>query len=48
MDEIFKIANDITILRDGQWIASSPASEYTPEKLIALMVGREIKNIFPK
>jgi inositol transport system ATP-binding protein len=48
MDEIFKIADDITIVRDGKWVDSGPASNYTPDKLVSLMVGREIDNIFPK
>ena len=48
MDEIFRIADEITIIRDGQWIESGPASEYTPDKLIARMVGREITSVFPK
>jgi inositol transport system ATP-binding protein len=48
MDEIFRIADDITILRDGKWVDSGPASNYNPEKLVSLMVGREINNIFPK
>jgi inositol transport system ATP-binding protein len=48
MDEVFKIADDITILRDGQWVESGPASDYTPDTLVSLMVGREISNIFPK
>ncbi|MDR1100226.1 MAG: sugar ABC transporter ATP-binding protein, partial [Treponema sp.] len=48
MDEIFKIADDITILRDGKWVDSGPAADFTPDKLISLMVGREITNLFPK
>ena len=48
MDEIFKIADEITIIRDGQWIESGPASDYNPDKLVARMVGREITNVFPK
>lgn len=48
MDEIFRIADEITIIRDGQWIETGPASEYTPDKLVARMVGREITNVFPK
>jgi inositol transport system ATP-binding protein len=48
MDEIFKIADDITIIRDGKWIESGPAPDYNSDKLISLMVGREISNIFPK
>jgi inositol transport system ATP-binding protein len=48
MDEIFQIADDITVIRDGKWVDSGPAPNYTPEKLVSLMVGREISNIFPK
>jgi len=48
MDEIFRIADEITIIRDGQWIETGPASDYNPDKLVARMVGREITNVFPK
>lgn len=48
MDEIFRIADDITIIRDGQWIETGPASDYDADKLVARMVGREIKNMFHK
>ncbi len=48
MDEIFRIADDITIIRDGRWIETGLAETYTADKLIALMVGREISDIFPK
>jgi inositol transport system ATP-binding protein len=48
MDEIFRIADDITVIRDGQFIASDVASAYDENKLIAQMVGRTISSIFPK
>lgn len=48
MDEIFRIADEITIIRDGKWIESGPASDYDANKLVARMVGREITNVFPK
>lgn len=48
MDEIFQIADDITVMRDGQFVAAGPASDYDPAKLIGQMVGRTITNIFPK
>lgn len=48
MDEIFRIADDITIIRDGKWIESGPAEEYDAGKLVARMVGREITSVFPK
>jgi inositol transport system ATP-binding protein len=48
MDEIFQIADDITVIRDGQFIATGPASDYDEGKLISQMVGRTISAIFPK
>jgi inositol transport system ATP-binding protein len=48
MDEIFQIADDITVMRDGQFIAAGPASDYDETKLISQMVGRTISSIFPK
>lgn len=48
MDEIFRIADDIAILRDGRVIDSRPRDELTIEKVISLMVGRKIDNSFPK
>lgn len=48
MDEIFQIADDITVMRDGQFIAAAPAAEYDETKLISQMVGRTISSIFPK
>lgn len=48
MDEVFRISDDITIFRDGTWVATKPAAELDRDKLIALMVGREITQMFPK
>jgi len=48
MDEVFKISDDITIFRDGKWVKTLPASELDRDKLIALMVGRELTQMFPK
>ena len=47
MDEIFEISDDIMVLRDGQFIDSKPASETNNKELITMMVGRELKDIFP-
>ena len=43
-----EIADEVTIIRDGAWISSGPISDYTSDKIISLMVGRKISNIFPK
>ena len=48
MDEVFQIADDITVLRDGSVVESHPASEMDVDKVIALMVGRKMENIYPK
>lgn len=48
LDEIFRIADDITVLRDGQWIDTKPASELNIDQVISLMVGRPMDNIFPE
>lgn len=48
LDEVFQIADDITVIRDGKWIASDLAINYDKNKLITQMVGRTISNIFPK
>lgn len=47
MEEIQRIAGRITVLRDGQAVASRPASELPRAELIRLMVGREINEQFP-
>jgi inositol transport system ATP-binding protein len=46
MDEIFKIADDITVLRDGCFIDSKPSAELNHDQLISLMVGRELKDVY--
>lgn len=48
MDEIFQISDDITIYRDGEYVASDRAENLDVNKLISLMVGREMTSIFPK
>jgi ribose transport system ATP-binding protein len=48
LDEIFNIADTITVLRDGQYVGDAPAKEMTREKMIEMMVGRSIENEFPK
>jgi len=48
LDEIFRMADRITVLRDGSHVATLPASELAAARLITLMVGRELKEVFPK
>ena len=48
MDEVFKIADFVTVFRDGRHVATLPAAELDRQKLITLMVGRELTHLFPK
>ncbi len=48
LDEIFRIADTITVLRDGKLIGSGRRTELTRDRIISMMVGREIKEIYPK
>ena len=47
MEEILRISDEVTVMRDGQWIATRPAKELTMNEIIKLMVGRELTNRFP-
>lgn len=48
MDEIFRIADHVTILRDGAVVGSYPIEELDEESIIRLMVGRKLDNVYPK
>ena len=48
MEEIFKICDTVTVLRDGKYIGRNSTSEITEDKMISMMVGREIKDVYPK
>lgn len=47
MEEILRISDDVTIMRDGAYVATKPAKELTMNEIIKLMVGRELINRFP-
>ena len=47
MDEILRIGDEVTIMRDGRYIGTWDAQELTTEKIITQMVGRELKNLYP-
>jgi ABC-type sugar transport system ATPase subunit len=48
IDEVFRIADEVTVMRDGQIVGSSPAGQIDRDRLIAMMVGRELTQLFPK
>lgn len=47
MDEIKRIADDITVMRDGTYVGTWPAAELSTDQIIAKMVGRELTNVYP-
>ncbi|GAA4299404.1 galactose/methyl galactoside ABC transporter ATP-binding protein MglA [Anaerocolumna aminovalerica] len=47
MDEILSISDDVTIMRDGQYIGTWEAKELTIDMIVTKMVGRELKNLYP-
>ena len=48
LEEVFTIADRLTVFRDGTHIITAPVSEMTTEEIIKHMVGRELSNLFPK
>ena len=47
MAEILRISDEVTIMRDGKWIATKDAKGLTTDEIIKLMVGRELTNLYP-
>jgi ABC-type sugar transport system ATPase subunit len=48
LDEVFRVSERITVLRDGRTVGTRPAAELDEARVIALMVGREVGDIFPE
>ena len=48
MEEVFTIADRITVFRDGKLISSKPRAEVTPEQAIRDMAGRDVAQLFPR
>lgn len=48
MNELFEIADEFTVFRDGKYIGTHASSDVTRDDIIHMMVGREIKDMFPK
>jgi len=47
MEEILRISDEVTVMRDGQWVATEDAKNLTTDKIIKLMVGRDLTHRFP-
>ena len=48
MDEVFQIADDITVIRDGEVVHTDRAENLDIDTVIAHMVGRKLENVYPK
>ncbi len=48
LDEIFQVADRVTVLRDGELVGSEPIAGLTEERIIRLMVGREVSAMFER
>ena len=48
MEEILRISDDITVMRDGTHVTTEPAENFTMDRIIHLMVGRELERRFPE
>lgn len=48
MEEIMRISDEVTVMRDGKHIATEPCASLSTDKIIRLMVGRELKDRFPE
>jgi len=48
LEELFRIADDVTVLRDGQFIATQGIAETSQDALVSLMVGRDIAQRYPR
>ena len=48
LEEVFTLADRLTVFRDGTHIITAPVSEMTTEAIIKYMVGRELSNLYPK
>jgi D-xylose transport system ATP-binding protein len=48
LEEVFRLSDRVTVLRDGRTVETRPTAALTEARVIALMVGREVVDIFPK
>ena len=48
MDEIFEICDSVAVFRDGTYVGARSMDGVTRDELISMMVGRQVKNVFPK
>jgi rhamnose transport system ATP-binding protein len=47
-DEVFELCDTVTVLRDGAYVDTLPVAETSVDQMVALMVGREVSDLYPK
>ena len=47
LEEVKRLANRVTVLRDGKLVTTAPASDLSPDEIVRLMVGRRLRDLFP-
>ncbi|HET8988389.1 MAG TPA: sugar ABC transporter ATP-binding protein [Humibacillus sp.] len=47
-DEVFDLCDTVTVMRDGDYVATRPIADTSVEEMVGLMVGREVADLFPK
>ncbi|MBB4929791.1 ribose transport system ATP-binding protein [Lipingzhangella halophila] len=48
MEEVYQIADRVTVFRDGEWVDTSPRGDVTPEQVVSRMVGRELTDLYAR
>jgi len=48
MREIFELADEVTVLKDGRYVATRPVAEVGMDELVRLMIGRDLKDVYPR
>ncbi|MCU1409280.1 MAG: transporter related protein [Microbacteriaceae bacterium] len=46
MEEVWRLSDRITVLRDGQWVSTTSRADVTPEQVVNHMVGRDVENLY--
>ncbi|MCW5969093.1 MAG: sugar ABC transporter ATP-binding protein [Blastocatellales bacterium] len=48
LPDVFRLCDELLILRDGEVVGKGPKEDFTPERLITLMVGRSLNQLYPE
>ena len=48
MEEVFRLADRVTVFRDGRWVDTSPRADLTPEDIVARMIGRGLSDLYSR